>query len=68
MPDAERDSASPSCSCVPDFPVVLRLLEFFSMSALRVPLTVIRFTPLMHFTLSSVCFFRQSTNTYIHFH
>lgn len=37
MPDAERDSASPSCSCVPDFPVVLRLLEFFSMRALRVP-------------------------------
>lgn len=28
------------------------------------PLTLTRFTPIMHFTLSSVCFFSPSTNTY----
>lgn len=48
----------------PNFPVVLRLLVFFSMNALRVPPDSYSLHSIMHFTLSSVCFFRPSTNTY----
>lgn len=49
MPDAERGLPYPSCSCVPDFPVVLRLLNSFRAPSLRLPPCSL--SPIIHFII-----------------